>query len=164
MSNEGRKGGRAVGRYGTQAGVLAVVFLAALPPYRLTAQVGHEPAESPFRDIVSHQHVYFQVGEFFGNRAKPGVGAQGGPTFGVRFRNRLSGPLDLMVGATLIKSKRLVIDPTKPDSIRRVGTIDDNLLSTELQLALTLTGAKTWHGLAPWIGFGFGIVTPTKQR
>ena len=93
MSNEGRKGGRAVGRYGTQAGVLAVVFLAALPPYRLTAQVGHEPAESPFRDIVSHQHVYFQVGEFFGNRAKPGVGAQGGPTFGVRFRNRLSGPL-----------------------------------------------------------------------
>lgn len=137
----------------------SLVWLCVCASARLCAQVGHDPALSPFRDVATRQTLSLLVGEFGGNKAKAGVGAQSGTTFGFRFRNRLSGPLDLMIGSNLIQSKRLVIDPTRPDSIRRSGPVNYNLLTAEIQLALTLTGAKTWHGLAPWIAFGFGMET-----
>jgi len=151
-----RAGGNHLARWAASLVVLCVCASA-----RLSAQVGHDPSLSPFRDIATRQTLSFLVGEFAGNKAKAGVGAQSGTSFGFRFRNRLSGPLDLMIGSNIIQSKRLVIDPTKPDSIRRSGPVNYNLLTAEIQLALTLTGAKTWHGLAPWIAFGFGMETAT---
>ncbi len=139
---------------------LAAAFLAVKPSSGL-AQVGHDPARSPFLDIGTRQHVAFVVGSFSGNTANAGVGAQRGTAMGVRIRSRLSGPLDLVVGTSLISSRRLVIDPTLPDSTRRSGPVDYQLVSADISLQLTLTGDKTWHGLAPWASFGFGIVSPT---
>ncbi len=157
----------AVRRYGGRAlqGALLAVLLTALPPYRpsaLLAQgVGHDPDASPFRDITTRQSVTFLTGEFFGNKALAGVGAQAAPTFGFRFRNQLSGPLALSVGFNLINSKRIVINPSKPDSIRRTGPVDYGMITADLQLLLALTGGKTWHRMAPWLGFGFGIENAT---
>jgi hypothetical protein len=125
--------------------------------------VGHDPSDSPFRDINTHQTLSFLIGRFGGSLGNAGVGAQSTTDFGFRFRNRLSGPLELMIGTTIIPSKRNVIDPTKPDSAgRQVGTVDYNMITADIQLLLSLTGAKTWHTLAPWIAFGFGVETATR--
>jgi hypothetical protein len=58
----------------------------------------------------------------------------------------------------------MVVDPTKPDSVRRSGPIAYGLIAADIGLSLTLTGPKTWHGMAPYVGFGFGVVTPTSAR
>ena len=146
---------------------VCAVFLTAFPPDRLTAlhaQVGYDPSHSPFRDINSRQHLGLVVGHFFGNTAKAGVGAQAAQTFGVRFRTQLSGPLDLNINATHIGSERLFIDPTKPDSTRRGGNVDFSLIAFEVGLSLGLTGPKTWHGFAPWVGLNLGIIVPTSPK
>ena len=164
MRAAGRYGGRAVGRFVRRAGVvgLAALFLTALPPYCLTAQVGHDPSHSPFRDITTRQSLSFQAGNFFGNRALAGVGSQGGTMFGVRLRTALSGPIDLMLTSSLVQGQRNVIDASKPESTRVSGPIDNTLIITDLSIGLTLTGQKTWHGFAPYIAFGMGYIVPTK--
>src|SRR4051812_1688549 len=128
MSNQTRRRAgaqrRRAGRLHLPQLAASLVVLCVGASGRLRAQVGHDPSLSPFRDIATRQSVSFLVGEFAGNRALAGVGAQSGTTFGFRLRNRLSGPLELMLGTNLIQSKRLVIDPTKPDSIRRSGPVD----------------------------------------
>jgi hypothetical protein len=161
-NNVGQWDGGTVGRIMRR--LAFTVPLSLCPTVPLLAQVGHDPSHSPFRDINTHQQVAFVVGTFSGNRGVGGVGAQRGTLFGIRIRNRLSGPLDLEIGGSYIASKRLVIDPTKPDSIRRSGPIDYGLLEGDLGVTLTLTGAKTWHGLAPYVGFGFGVMAPTSTR
>lgn len=162
-----RYGGRAVWAFArrTRNGAALAIFLTALPPCRPAAafaQVGHTPDRSPFRDIATRQHLGFVVGRFLGNEAKAGVGAQAATAYGIRFRNRLSGPLDFTFGASYIASTRLLVDPTRPDSVRRSGPVNAGLISAEVGLSLTLTGAKTWHGLAPWVGIGIGLISATS--
>ncbi len=163
-----RYGGMAVRLTGHVAGIAAIVgFLTAVPPYRPTAaraQVGFDPSHSPFRDISTHQQLGFVVGRFSGARGSAGVGAQAGNSFGVRFRNRLSGPLELTINGTYVSTQRLFLDPTRPDSTRNRGNVDFSFISADIGLSLSLTGQKTWHGLAPWIGLGLGIVAPTSPK
>lgn len=144
--------------------VLLVLWGLAVQPSSSQAQVGHDPARSPFRDIGTRQSIGFLFGSFGGNTAIPGAGARPGSAFGARLKSRLSGPLDLMVSVSYINSSRIIVDPTRPDSTRRSGPVKANLISADLGLTLALTGTKTWHGLAPWIGFGIGVVTPVEPR
>lgn len=129
----------------------------------LLAQVGHDPAHSPFRDITTRQSVTFMAGTFLGNRAKAGVGAQQGAAFGVRLRTFISGPIELSFGVTHISSQRITIDATQPESSRVGGPIQQDLIAADLGLGLSLTGLKTWHGLAPYVGVGVGIIAPTRK-
>lgn len=158
MSKTRRLGGWAVGRLG-----IAFALVAAYPPGRLSAQVGHAPSSSPFRDINTRQSVTFFAGTFSGNTAEAGTGADRGPVFGVRIRTRLSGPIDLMATFSHIGSERLVIDPAQPVANRVSGPIDHSLIAADLGLLISLTGSKSWHGFAPYIGAGLGIVAPTES-
>ena len=166
MSNEAvrRYGGKAVRRFLRCAGVvlLAVVFLTALPPDRVTAQVGHEPSESPFRDITTRQSLTVMGGYFFGNSARAHVGALGGPSLGLRFRSGLSGPIEFAISTAYIKSERYVIDTRLPAATRMSGPVPYDLVSFDVALGLTLTGQKTWKGLAPYFALGMGLVAPTN--
>jgi hypothetical protein len=161
MSNSS---GWAVGRLGglKRCMLIGVLFLTAHPPTRLSAQVGYEPSRSPFRDIAGAQQLGLVVGRFSGAAGYAGVGAQPGTAFGIRFRNRLSGPLELTINASHISTERLFLDPTRPDSTRNRGMVDFSMISADIGLSLSLTGQKSWHGLAPWIGIGIGLITPTS--
>ena len=138
------------------------LLLVILPPCRLTAQVGHDPQHSPFRDVTTRQALTPFISQFFGNRAKAGVGAQAALAVGGRFATALSGPLDLWITFAWINSRRNVIDPSKPVASRVSGPVDYRLVSFDAGLGLNLTGAKTWHALAPYAGVAFGIVSPTN--
>lgn len=165
MSNEpvSRSVGQSVRHGPRQAwGVVAALFLTVCPSVRLSAQVGYDPQHSPFQDVTTRQTITTFVSEFFGNRAHAGVGSQAGLAFGGRFATALSGPLELWATVAVINSKRNVIDPSLPDSTRMTGPIDQKLVSADLGIALRLTGARSFHGLEPYVGVAFGVVAPTK--
>jgi hypothetical protein len=142
--------------------LLVGLFLLFGPPIpRLVGQVGHDPQHSPFQDVTTRQTFTPFVSEFFGNRANAGVGSQAGLAYGGRFTTALSGSLELWATFAVINSKRNVIDPSKPDSTRMTGPIDQKLMSADLGIALRLTGDRTFHGLEPYFGVAFGVVAPT---
>jgi hypothetical protein len=159
MSNEAK---RASGRIAV-ALALVLLLLGVLTPGPMRAQVGHAPEDSPFRDITTRQSVLVGLGWFSGNRAEAGVGAQGGLSFNFRLQTRLSGPIDLLASLSYIKSKRYVLDPDLPPATRQTGPIDYNLVATDLGLGLNVTGAKSWHGFAPYVAAGIGIFLPTHS-
>jgi len=139
-------------------GLLAFALLA---PGRLAAQVGHEPARSPFHDITTRQSIFFGPGWFFGNPSETGAGAKAGPTFTFRLETRLSGPVDLLATVALIESKRDILNPYRPPATRLAGEITNTMYSADLGLGLNLTGAKSWRGLAPYVAAGIGIIIPS---
>ncbi|MDP3775627.1 MAG: hypothetical protein Q8Q85_15305 [Gemmatimonadales bacterium] len=147
--------GRAVGVVGLRC---AVIGLAIAAPVR--AQVGHDPASSPFHDLTTTQGLTVSFGRFAGARTAAGVGARPGTYVGLRFDTRLSGPADFWASVARVASSRRVVNP---DTVVTVtGPVDMPLIAADLGLALNLTGAKTWHRLAPYVGLGIGVLSPTK--
>ncbi|MFI5278947.1 MAG: hypothetical protein ACHQU1_00520 [Gemmatimonadales bacterium] len=144
------------------AAAMALLLCACASARPLAAQVGHDPQHSPFQDVTTRQTFTPFISEFFGNRAHAGVGSQAGPAFGARFTTALSGPLELWATFAMISSKRNVIDPSKPAATRLTGPVDMKLVSADLGIALRLTGARTFHGLEPYVGVAFGVVAPTR--
>lgn len=157
---------KAYRRTGAQAyGILlATLLMCASAPERLSAQVGHAPASSPFRDVLTRQSITLFLGTFPGNETEAGVGPRQGPVFGIRLQSRLSGPIDLMATVAKISTERTVIDPSQPVGSRISGPISYGLIEADLGLSVTLTGNKSWHGFAPYIGMGLGIIAPTESR
>ena len=74
------------------------VFLTVQPPNRLTAQVGHDPASSTYRDVLLHSGPMLFVGELSGDRGRAGAGVSNAFTIGARYeipagRSMLSLPM-----------------------------------------------------------------------
>jgi len=156
-----RIGGFTAPRRAVAALALASLAAAAAPA---RAQVGHEPGRSPFRDVTTRQSLSLGVGRFGGNPAAAGVGWRAGTAYAGRFETRLSGALGLSASAALMASSRYRINPEKDSATRVSGPFDHALLMADLSLALSLTGAKTWRGLAPYVALGAGWMTPLRTE
>ena len=58
--------------------------------------------------------------------------------------------------------QRLIVDPFVALVNRRVsGPVDQTVTFAEVNLQLNLTGGKTWHRLAPFVGAGVGLTFPS---
>jgi hypothetical protein len=127
----------------------------ALP---LAAQVGHDPAHSPYRDITKSKTITVLYGDIGGDGGKVGVGPHNGHAAGVRAELRLSGPVSF--GLTFAKGtlERLVVSAEDSVDNRVDGPVDQEMTFVEGTLQLNLTGRKTWHRLAPFIGMSVGYV------
>lgn len=143
-------------------GLAAGVVLLAGLHRPLAAQVGHEPGTSPFRDILTRQHLSILAGRFGGNTAVAGVGWRAGTVVSGRLDTRLSTALDFSVSLGFAGSSRLVVDTYADTATRVSGPIGGTLALADLGLVLNLTGGKTWHGVAPYVGVGAGWMTPMK--
>ncbi len=161
----GRKAvARRRGRGTVVAGLVAALCLGAAPsPARGQQAVGHEPENSPYRDIADHQGFTLFVGHFDGAPGPAGVGPQSATAFGARLQIRLSNPIDLWATIAEARSSRLVLDAST-DTAKSLGTKPLSFLMYDLGLALNLTGDKTWHGLAPYVGVGLGVATPSQVK
>ena len=138
--------------------------LRAAVPAALAAQevVGHQPEASPFHDILDKQGLSVFAGRFAGNSGPAGVGARPGLALGGRLQVRLGGPVDFWATFAETWSSRRVIDAS--DTVATVvGLKNLRLIVADVALALNLTGAKTWHGLAPYVGLGLGISVPRPR-
>ena len=142
--------------------LLAALLVAAAAP--LGAQVGHEPDHSPFHDLTTRQAFTASAGYFGGNEANAGVGWRRAALFAGRLDTRLGGPFDLYVSVGFAGSGRFRINTSLDTATRKTGPFSRTLVLADLGIIFNVTGAKTWHRLAPYVGFGIGEVLPTKSE
>ncbi|TFG51407.1 MAG: hypothetical protein E4H38_01650 [Gemmatimonadales bacterium] len=121
------------------------------------AQVGYPPEKSPFRDINKKWSLTALYGRLGGDGGKVGIGPHDGPTYGGRLEMVLGTPV---AAALTVSHGSLVRDVVNVDSlgVHRTGPYDQSVLMVEGALQLNITGKKTWHRLAPFIGISAGWV------
>lgn len=129
------------------------LLLAAAP---LAAQVGHDPASSPYRELAGSNGVSALAGWFGGGGGSLGVGPHDGWMYGGRFQVKANRPISLGVGVMYGNLQRRVLDPKAPVDERDKGLVDQSVIIPEAVITMNLTGGKTWHRLSPFLGFGVG--------
>jgi hypothetical protein len=147
----------------SSAALLALFALTALPA-AARAQVGHPPAQSPYRDLEFRQELTPFVGYFAASKDPAGVAPRSGPMVGLRYEVRVGGPAQLTVRTARVFSERSAVDPTKPQATRRLPTQSWPLYTGDVSLALNLTGQKSIRRLVPVFGAGIGVVSDFKSK
>jgi hypothetical protein len=113
---------------------------------------------SPFAFVEERQEVGPYAGYLNAGTGRFGFGPKGGAVIGGRYGIDLSGPLALEVGAGFVSGTRDVVNPARPEGSRVIGEADVLLTTIDLRLRFGATGARTWHGLLPFLALGGGIV------
>ena len=155
----GRSDSRSVGLWCVcWRAICGLVLLSVGPTVRLSVgQVGHEPSHSPYHDIRRGGVGVITFGYLGGSRGGPGVGISDGPTGGLRYEVAFGNALGASLGIAYAQTTRFVVDPTKDSLSRRSGSFDTDVVLADVALQLALTGRKTWHGFAPYVGGAFGV-------
>ena len=120
------------------------------------AQVGHLPQNSPFRDVETRQEFTFFGGHYSAGQDPINVAPHGGPMFGLRYEIHVGGPAFLMARWSHVNSDRFPIDPTKSGAAAQLGRKNVGVNLFDLNLALNLTGQKSYHSIVPVVNFGAG--------
>lgn len=158
---------RRAARAGRRALAACLLSVASWPAGLAAQEVGNPPERSPYRDILDHQSLTVFAGRFAGNPGRADVGALPGLAFGAQLAVRLSGPVDFWVTLAQADSRRRTIiadtTVTKTDSARRGPDLRMPLILADIGLGLNLTGDKTWHRFAPYVGAALGVVAPTHK-
>lgn len=136
---------------------IAILGLVAATP--LTAQVGHLPERSPYRDLEFRQELSFFGGYLNAQRDPAGVAPRPGPQAGARYEIYLGGPAHFYGRIAGIKSERMVIDPTQPVASRDRGVNAIQLLQADIGLTLNLTGRKSIWRMVPTLTGGLGVLS-----
>ena len=141
----------------------AIAVLAFLAP-AAGAQVGYDPAHSPYRDLDQPHEWSFLVGHYTARSDPAGVEPQGGELFGLLYGWHAGGPIYLMSQLSRISSQRLVVDPSQPAASRDLGIADWPLYALEGAMAVSLTGNRTYRGFMPLANFGVGLMSDRHTR
>jgi hypothetical protein len=136
------------------------LFLSNIPTVQLTAQVGHDPANSPYRDILLHSGPMLFVGHLGGGRGSVSAGTSNALTLGARYELPAGHALQFQFTTALIRGDRYIIDPRADSNAaeRRTGPVKSEQGLAEVGMQLRLTGGKTWRGFAPYVGTALGMV------
>ena len=136
----------------------------AVPPHcpgPRSPRSGHPPGRSPYHDIPKGHTVT----AFAANSAAPGGGSGSRRTTGRSSASATtSAPrtrIQLGLGFARGNLERLIVDPFVAVAERVNGPVDQKVSFVEVNLQLNLTGGKTWHRLAPFVGVGGGLTFPS---
>ena len=121
------------------------------------AQVGTLPEESPFRDIRFGHGFSLVVAQWAGDGGEVDVGPGDGTTFGIRYDLRISQPVSLSAAWSRGDFDRVIIDARAEPEEREAIPASETLDLLDLTFQFTLSGGKTWHGLAPFLGASLGL-------
>jgi hypothetical protein len=132
-----------------------VLFAAAFQP--LSAQVGHAPGDSPFRDIRKG-HTLAAIGSYFGGSGgRFNIGPHTGPVYGGRYDIRTGSTIQIGLGVAHGSVDRFIVNPFVRLVNRRSGPVKQSLTLADISLQFNLTGGKSWNRLAPFVAAGVGI-------
>ncbi|MDH3270254.1 MAG: hypothetical protein OEN56_02915 [Gemmatimonadota bacterium] len=139
------------------AAIAAVGFL-------LPRSAAGQSIPSPFEYLERRQEIGVYVGTMSAGEGRFDYGPSGGLLYGTRYAIELSGPLSLegLLGA--VDGSRNVVDPGRVEGDRVIGEVDSRILLIDAGFRFTLTGRRSWHGLAPFISLGGGIALDLKDR
>lgn len=129
---------------------------AALLPTALSGQ--QERIDSPFRWREKGFRLGFFGGYHAANRGALEFGQGPATAAGTKLRLRVSSPLSLELGATYVPAERWTQDLLADGGPAVVDTVAAGWLRTDLTAQISLTGARTWHGIQPYGLFGTGFV------
>lgn len=121
--------------------------------------------DSPYRFIEGRHEAGIFVASVPGNRGTMELAPGGGTMFGARYGIELSGPFALEFGGFFLPTDRRVRVPNaEGDGIDELGTADAVVGALDGRLRFTLTGARTWNRLAPFVSMGGGIARNFSGR
>ncbi len=144
--------------------VPTLVALSAASSLTASAQVGHAPQRSPYRDVyIKHALTYF-AGYYSGATDPARVAPNDGPMVGARYAIRLGGPVFFTGRLAAVFTDRSVVDPTLPSAQRRVGTTSVPLMFGDVGFDLVLTGSKSWHSLVPAVNASAGLAADLSGK
>ena len=126
--------------------------IAMLCPALASAQVGHPPGRSPYRDIPKGHTLTGFAGLFGGSGGRFGIAPHDGTVFGLRYDIRTASPIQMGLLLARGNLERLIVDPFVELENRVSGPVDQTVSFLELDLQLNLTGGKSWHRIAPFVG------------
>jgi hypothetical protein len=140
--------------------LLALLGVALAAP-SLAAQVGHDPARSPYRDLRYGQFVSLTVGKVFGAGGQLGIAPHDGQVAMLRHDFLADRPLSISLGGGYARLDRnyAVLDVVT-DRLR--GPIRHGVWFAEFIPQLNFAGGKTWHNLAPYLNVGLGVAMSEK--
>src|SRR5262245_60160112 len=133
---------------------LVLALAGALVGGSLAAQVGHDPAHSPFKDLRYGQFLSVTGGYMLGAGGKLGIGPHDGQVVSLRHDFLADKPLSISLGGGFARLDRKFAD-TVSHQIK--GPVQHDLYFGELLAQLNLVGGRTWHGLAPYVNLGLGL-------
>jgi hypothetical protein len=133
--------------------------------HAVAAQVGHDPARSPYRTLRFGQFIGLNGGLFNGNGGILGVAPHHGAVIGLRYDFLSAGTVSFGVAASFADLERLLVDPRKPIETAVSGPIQQRAGIAELILQFNVTGSKTWHRIAPYVSgsVGVALASPTPE-
>jgi hypothetical protein len=123
------------------------------------AQVGHLPQNSPYRDVETSQELTVFGGHYGAAKDPIGVAPRSGAMFGLRYEKHVGGPASLVARWSHVNSERFPIDPTMAGAARQLEKTKVALDLFDVNLALNLTGQKSFHHIVPVVNLGAGIAT-----
>jgi hypothetical protein len=124
-----------------------------------SAQVGHLPETSPYRDFEARHEFTFFGGVYNAGRDPIGVAPRDGPLFGLSYQIHVGGPAFLVVKWSHVNTERFAIDPDKGEATRQLGKKNVSVNLFDVDLAVNLTGQKSFHHIIPVINLGAGVAT-----
>jgi len=136
---------------------VAALLTLLVIPFAASAQVGHDPIASPYRDIRSRTNFVLLGGLVGGSSGRLGIGPSSGQLGGARFEIRMTGPSDAFLGLSYGSFERLIVNPDEGEATRVSGPVNQSVVFVDAGLSVVLTGDKTWHRFAPYLGGGMGL-------
>jgi hypothetical protein len=123
----------------------------------LSAQVGHPPQSSPYRDIRKGHTFTATSGYFKGGGGRFGIGPHSAAVFSARYDIRTASTLQLGIAVARGNLERFIIDPFVIPANRRSGPVTQAVTFAELDVHFNLTGGKSWHRIAPYVAASGGV-------
>jgi hypothetical protein len=138
-------------------GMSAVTLLTILHGSTAYAQVGHPPGHSPYRDIFKG-HTFTPIGGYIGGSGgRFEIGPHDGSVFGFRYDIRTASAIQMGLQLARADLDRLIVNPFVVLENRVSGPVKQTVTFAEVDLQFNITGGKTWHGLAPFVGAAGGL-------
>lgn len=135
------------------ATVLVLAGLAA----PLAAQVGHAPADSPYRDVQSTATFQPFAAYMQGDGGILTIGPHRGWMYGVRVDVRTNKFLQLGFAVSQGSLERNIVNPFVKVADRLTGPVSQLVTIAEAGFQFNITGNKTWHRLGPYAGITAGV-------
>ena len=139
--------------------LLGALALACIATTARAQVAGHLPENSPYRDLETSQEFTFFGGRYTVGKDPIGIAPRDGPMYGLRYQIHVGGPAFLMARWSHVNSSRFAIDPTKTGTARQLGKQNVSVDLFDVDLAINLTGERSFHHIVPVVNLGAGVAT-----
>ena len=143
---------RSFGRLAMRAAAISLLAVRSL-----SAQVGHPPGDSPFRDIRKGHTLAALGGYFGGSGGQFNIGPHKGAVYGGRYDIRTGSTVQIGLGFAHGSVDRFIVDPFVRLVNRISGPVKQSVTLADIVLQLNVTGGKSWNRLAPFVAAGVGL-------